>query len=178
MIKKIMYIMRMLGYKIRYKNKIQFSGVTGFERNTKVVVKSGRVQFGHGFCMRTGSYIAAVHGGSITIGDTVFINRNCSFVCQDSITIGEHCAFGPNVTMYDHDHCFGFNGIESGYKKAPIIIEKNCWIGAGVIILKGTHIGEGCVVGAGTVVRGEIPAHSVVTSESARKLRITPIEDK
>ena len=57
---------------------------------------------------------------------------------------------------------------------APIIIEKNCWIGAGVTILRGARIGEGSVVGAGAIVRGVIPAHSLVTAN--RDLQIVPIE--
>lgn len=175
-----MYIWRMIIYKIRYMNRIEFSGVVGFERNTKVNIKSGRVKFlgGGKSQIRSGSYIAAVYGGNITIGNNVFINRNCSFVCRDSISIGEHCSFGPNCTLYDHDHCFGINGIEKGYKTGTIIIEKNCWIGTGAIILRGTHIGEGCVIGAGTVVKGEIPAHTIVTSEYGRKLKLSPIQQK
>ena len=58
----------------------------------------------------------------------------------------------------------------------PITIEDNCWIGANATILRGTHIGEGCVIGAGTVVKGEIPPHSIVTSN--REMVIKPIKDK
>lgn len=127
--------------------------------------------------MKPGSYIAVVNGGSVSIGDRVNINRNTILVCHDSVTIGDCCSFGPNVMLYDHDHKFGVNGMEKGYKTAPVIIEKNCWIGAGVIILRGTHIGEGCVIGAGTVVKGNIPAHSLVKSEGNRSLLIEPIRD-
>ena len=114
----------------------------------------------------------------MVVDSGVFVNRNCSFVCQKAITIGANCSFGPNVVVYDHDHRFGINGIEKGYKTTPVIIEANCWIGAGAIILRGTHIGEGSVIGAGTVVQGVIPPHSLVTPLGGRTLSIVPIEDR
>ena len=48
------------------------------------------------------------------------------------------------------------------FKSADIIIGKNCWIGANTIILKGTRIGDNSIIGAGSVVRGEIPNGSLV----------------
>ena len=108
--------------------------------------------------------MAVLNGGKILLGNNVSINRNYMLVCYDTIFIADNCAIGLNVVFYDHDHKFGPNGIEEGFKTAPIIIEKNCWIGAGATILRGTHIGEGSVIGAGAVVRGDIPPHSLVTA--------------
>ena len=82
--------------------------------------------------------------------------------------------FGPGVTIYDHDHMFSDEGILPGYKQGSVIIDDGCWIAANVTILRNTHIGEGCVIGAGAVVKGDIPAHSLVTS--GRELKIRPIE--
>lgn len=164
--------------RLRYGNKVEFAGVPICERNTRIVVTSGKLRIGKNCRLRAGTYVAAVGGGQASIADNVFINRNCSIVCMESITIGEHCAFGPNVVVYDHDHRFGMNGITEGYKTAPVIIEKNCWIGAGATILRGAHIREGCIVGAGTVVKGEVPAHSIVLPENKARLTFIPIEEK
>ena len=173
---KALGLIHKLIYKIRYNNRISFDGIPGFITRMPIHVKNGTVKTGRGFSMKQYSHIAVVNGGKVTIGNNVRINRNCMLVCHDSISIGDNCAIGPNTMFYDHDHNFGQNGIEDGYKIAPIVIEKNCWIGAGVTILRGTHIGEGSVIGAGTVVRREIPAHSLVTSN--RELNITPIISK
>ena len=62
------------------------------------------------------------------------------------------------------------------YKIGNIVIENNSWIGANVTILRDTHIGEGCVIGAGAVIRGNIPPHSLVTAD--RSVRIVPIENR
>ena len=45
---------------------------------------------------------------------------------------------------------------------APVIIGKNCWIGAGTIILKGSQIGDNCVVGAGCVLKGNYADDSLI----------------
>lgn len=77
------------------------------------------------------------------------------------------------MTIYDHDHKFNANGIQSDFNYGSVIIDNGCWIAANVTILRNTHIGEGCVIGAGTVVKGEIPPHSLVTND--RGLNIVPI---
>lgn len=174
MFSKILGLWNKIIYKVKAGKKVSFEGVPNFVSHLQINVQSGgQVTMGKGFSMKQGAYIAAIDGGKITIGKNVSINRNCILVCHDSISIADNCAIGPNTVFYDHDHRFGENGIESGYKTAPIVIEPNCWIGAGVTILRGTHIGEGSVIGAGAVVRGEIPAHSLVTAN--RELKIVPI---
>lgn len=45
-----------------------------------------------------------------------------------------------------------------------MVIGSGTWVGANVTILKGTVIGEKCVIGAGTIVSGIIPSHSIVFS--------------
>lgn len=176
MISRILGCFNKILYKIRFGKAVSFMGIPKFVSHMQIYVKSGTVKIGKHFTMKQGVYIAALGGGVIKIGDNVSLNRNCILVCHDNITIGDNCAVGPNVLFYDHDHKFGENGIEEGFKTAPVVIEKNCWIGAGVTILRGTHVGEGSVIGAGSVVSGEIPPHSIVTSN--RELNIAQIKNK
>lgn len=110
------------------------------------------------------------------IGNNVSFNRNCIVICREEITIEDNVIFGPGVTIYDHDHIFSPEGILPGYKHGSVLIGKGSWIGANVTILRNTRIGEGCVIGAGAVVQGEIPPHSLVTSD--RSLNIVPIEKR
>ncbi len=142
--------------------------------DTEVGIFGSNVKLGKRINTYSNVHLLACPGGKMTIGEKVFFNRNCIIVCKDSITIEDECMFGPNVTVYDHDHKISHSGIASGeYKTGPIHIEKGCWIGANVVILRNTHIGEGSVIGAGVVVKGEIPPHSIVTS--GRELVVTPI---
>ena len=173
MLHRLLGLLNKIIYKIKFGGKVCFEGIPAFVSHMQIYVQAGEVKTGKHFCMKQGVYIAALNGGKITIGDNVSFNRNCILVCHDAISIADNCAIGPNTVFYDHDHKFGEKGIEPGYKTAPIVIEKDCWIGAGVTILRGTHIGEGTVIGAGAVVHGKIPSHSMVLSN--RDLQIIPL---
>ena len=110
--------------------------------------------------------VFVANGGSLLIGDRCSFSANCALVSHNMISINENCIFGPGVKIYDHDHSFDeFGAKQSIYKSSSITIDRNCWIGANVIILRDTHIGEGCIVGAGTVLKGNIPPHSIVTND-------------
>lgn len=121
------------------------------------------------------SHMGAVGGGRLTLGDNVFLNRNCILASRDSLTVGDNCRFGPNVCVYDHDHTFG-KAKERGedFKTSPIVIGNNCWIGANAVILRGSRIGDNCVIGAGCIITGEIPANSIVKAD--RDYEIVPIK--
>lgn len=99
-------------------------------------------------------------------GSNVKINYYCIAACQCDIQIGEGTEFGPSVYLYDHDHDYrkGFssNSDKECFKKEPIKIGKNCWIGANTLILKGTEIGDNCVVAAGTIVKGTFEDNTVI----------------
>ena len=53
----------------------------------------------------------------------------------------------------------------------PVHIGKNCWIGAGAVILPGVNIGDNSVIGAGSVVTKDIPANTVAVGNPCRVLR-------
>ena len=50
-------------------------------------------------------------------------------------------------------------------------IGKNCWIGAGAVILPGVTIGDNTVVGAGSVVTKDLPANVVAVGNPCRVMR-------
>lgn len=111
-------------------------------------------------------------GGILEVGEGCFFNNGCMMVAHDSIKIGDYTCFGPNVLVYDHDHRIdsGVNLHDSGYKTAPVVIGKNVWIGANSVILRGAYIGDNCVIGAGSVVKGEYAAGSVVIQKRAEEV--------
>ena len=69
---------------------------------------------------------------------------------------------GPGVQVFDHDHDYRSEDIENNFVTKEIKIGNNVWIGANSIILKGSVIGDNCVIAAGTIVKGNIPADSLV----------------
>lgn len=136
--------------------------------------KGSKVTLGKKIRVHSGSKIKVRSGAELNIGDNVKINYYCIIACQERIKIGEGTEFGPSVYLYDHDHDYkkglSANSNEESFKKAPIEIGKNCWIGANTIILRGTKIGDNCVIGAGCVLKGNYSTNSVVVQK-----RITEI---
>ena len=53
----------------------------------------------------------------------------------------------------------------------PVRIGRNCWLGAGVIVLQGVTIGDNTVVGAGSVVTKDLPSNVLAVGTPARVLR-------
>lgn len=130
---------------------------------------SGSIKIGNNTAISSECRIQSI-GGIITIGNNVFINKGCFIVGRKGITIGDNCSFGPNILIYDHDH--GIHKEQRNvYTVNEIIIGNDVWIGGNCIILKGTQIGNGSVIGAGTIVKGKIPDNSIVTNKVVYNIR-------
>ena len=61
--------------------------------------------------------------------------------------------------------------IQQKIKKATIEIGKHCWIGANTTVLRGTKIGNNVVIGAGCVIKGEIPDGTVVIQKRINEVK-------
>lgn len=83
------------------------------------------------------------------------------------IYIGDGTMLGPHVTIATAGHPILPALREQAYQyNIPVHIGKNCWLGAGVIVLPGVHIGDNTVVGAGSVVTRDLPADVVARRQS------------
>lgn len=96
-----------------------------------------------------------------------FSITSAQYLRWGGVTIGDNCIFGENVKIYDNDHTFNRYTIikESGYHVNGIEIGNDCWLANNVIILRGTKIGSHCVIGAGAVVKGEIPDGAILRTK-------------
>lgn len=104
--------------------------------------------------------------GKLVLNDGVFINNSCSFNCMERIEIGVGTMMGEGVRFYDHDHVYTAEKIEKWqWKTAPIRVGRDCWIGSNVTILKGVTIEDNAIIGAGCLIRNDVPANSVVYND-------------
>lgn len=131
------------------------------------ISKKASLKIGYHFASLRGCRFLVRDNGELNIGDNVGINSNCIVACHEKITIGKGTEIGPNVCIYDHDHdyrCVG--GIKTGkYLSSPVIIGKNVWIGANVVILRGTEIGDNSVIAAGCIVKENVPPNTLLYAE-------------
>ena len=107
-----------------------------------------------------------VSSGKLILHDGVFVNNSCSFNCMERIEVGNGTMMGEGVRFYDHDHVYTAEKIEKWqWTTAPIRVGRDCWIGSNVTILKGVTIGDNTIIGAGCLIRNDIPANSVVYND-------------
>lgn len=101
-------------------------------------------------------------GKNVHFGDNVYANFNLTLVDDTHIYVGDYTMIGPNVTIATAGHPILPELREKAYQyNIPVKIGRNCWIGAGVVIVPGITIGDNTVIGAGSVVTKDIPSNSV-----------------
>ncbi len=111
-------------------------------------------------------------GRHVHFGKNVYANFNLTLVDDTHIYVGDHTMIGPNVTIASAGHPILPELREKGYQfNMPVHIGKNCWIGAGVVIVPGINIGNNTVIGAGSIVTKDIPANSVAVGNPCRVIR-------
>lgn len=118
-------------------------------------------------------------GHHVHFGNGVYANFNLTLVDDTHIYVGDHTMFGPNVTIATAGHPLLPELREQGYQyNAPIRIGRNCWIGAGVIIVPGITVGNNVVVGAGSIVTKDLPDNVIAVGNPCKVLREVNEHDK
>ena len=101
-------------------------------------------------------------GRHVHFGKNVYANFNLTLVDDTHIYVGDYTMIGPNVTIASAGHpILPELRLEAYQYNIPVRIGKNCWIGAGVVIVPGITIGDNSVIGASSVVVKDIPADVV-----------------
>jgi acetyltransferase-like isoleucine patch superfamily enzyme len=113
--------------------------------------------------------------GDVIVGPGSFINSGCVLYTGHGIRIGANVLIAANCTLAPTNHEIRERGRlirEQGFSpsRGGIIIEDDVWIGANSVILDGAVLRRGSVVGAGSVVRHELPEYSINVGVPARTI--------
>jgi len=108
----------------------------------------------------------------VEVGQNTYVYKNVRFGRggKDPISIGNNCVL-TGCTILGHDASTNTAlGLKYGELSPiqPVIIEDDCFIGYGAIVLMGVNVGKGSIVGAGAVVTSNVPPGSVVAGNPAR----------
>lgn len=52
----------------------------------------------------------------------------------------------------------------------PVVINEESFIGAGAIVLPGSTIGRNCIIGAGALIKGNIPDYAIMAGNPAKQI--------
>ena len=118
-------------------------------------------------------------GRFVHFGRRVYANFGLTLVDDTHIYVGEGTMFGPNVVLDTAAHPILPAARAEGLQfNLPVRIGRNCWIGAGAVILPGITIGDNTVVGAGSVVTRDLPDNVVSVGSPCRVLREIGKQDR
>lgn len=118
-------------------------------------------------------------GHHVHFGNNVYANFGLTMVDDTHIYVGDSTMFGPNCTVATAGHPIDSELRKEAYQyNMPVRIGKNCWLGAGVLVMPGVTIGDNTVIGAGSVVTKDIPANVVAYGSPCKVIREINEHDK
>lgn len=105
---------------------------------------------------------------------------------KEKLTIGKFCQIAQSVRFIGSSANHATDGISTfpfavfdpqtlmGYQPdtRDMIIGHDVWLGNGAQVLPGARIGNGVIVGAGAVIRGNVPDYAVVTGNPGQVVRM------
>lgn len=173
---------RLIGNGVEYENyRIVGTPILEISGNGKIVF-GNNIQMNNGLLDNQIGYntpcIFRAENGSITIGEDVGLSQTTMVAKDADISIGNDVKIGGGVKIYTTDfHSLNFKerrNVEDDFryrKSASITIEDDCFIGAGVIILKGVTIGARSVIGAGSVVVKSLPPDCIAAGNPCKVIK-------
>ncbi|MBQ7582981.1 MAG: sugar O-acetyltransferase [Lachnospiraceae bacterium] len=124
-------------------------------------------------------FYANFGGHNCHFGNMVYANYHLTCVDDTHIYVEDYTMFGPNVIIATAGHPILPELREKVYQyNMPVHIGRNCWIGAGAIIMPGVTIGDNTVIGAGSVVTKDIPDNVVAVGNPCRVMREIGEQDR
>ena len=111
----------------------------------------------------------------LIFGNGVIINQRFTVFVTDLLIIGENTIIANDVLITTENH--GMNPeIDIPYHAQPLIskpvlIGRNCWIGAKTTILPGAELGDNVIVGCNSVVTKKFPSNVIIAGCPAKILK-------
>jgi acetyltransferase-like isoleucine patch superfamily enzyme len=110
----------------------------------------------------------------LKIGSSCFLADDVLLDLADKIVIEDNVTLAARVTVLTHTNV-GYNDhpLQKSFPSfsKPVKIEKNCFIGAGAIILPGVTIKKNSFIAAGSLVTKSIPSYSLAVGVPAKVIR-------
>jgi acetyltransferase-like isoleucine patch superfamily enzyme len=167
------------GVRLRRPEDITLGAGAFIETGVLLEAGPGGIDVGDDAMLRAGCILQVYnhrglpHAG-IRIGTRTFVGERALMRGQGGIDVGENVLIGPGVQVLAINHVFADASRpirDQGITAAGIVLEDDCWIGAGAIILDGVTVGRGACVGAGAVVTHSIPPRALAVGVPARVVR-------
>jgi len=111
---------------------------------------------------------------NLTINNDVFIGKDTFLNAYDKIHIGSYTIIAAGCKLISANHRYEDLSVpinNQGLDYKSIFIDEDVWLGYGVVVLPGVHIGKGCIVAAGAVVTKNFEPYSIIAGVPARYIK-------
>jgi acetyltransferase-like isoleucine patch superfamily enzyme len=165
--------------RLRFANHITLKNGVYLDQGSYLHACPGGIEIGeesivmHGAVLHVYNFRGLPHSG-IKIGRDSLIGEYSIIRGQGGVTIGDRVFTSPFTQIIAVNHIFDDPKrpfIDQGITAEGIVIEDDCWLGAGAVITDGVRVGQGSVVAAGAVVTKDVPPHSVVAGVPAKVIK-------
>lgn len=177
-------VLSRIGFMVQIKPDVRIVGAKQIEIGSRAQLSKGACLRSGGnsivledeVCLREGVFISSHKGfgGKIVIGKRTRVGRYVCIGGPGKVIIGKDCMIANHTSIHGANHLYGEPGkliSQQGLTCKGVVIEDNCWLGAGVRVLDGTTIGKGSVIGAGAVVTQDIPPYSLAVGVPAKVIK-------
>ena len=135
------------------------------------------IELGKNVYIGHNAILKGYHENAMRIGDETWIGQQAFLHSAGGIDIGARVGVGPGVRIITSIH--GEAGrhipiLSSPVEFASVVIEDDCDLGVGAIVLPGVRIGKGAQIGAGAVVTKDVRPYSVAVGVPAKATRHRP----
>jgi acetyltransferase-like isoleucine patch superfamily enzyme len=134
-----------------------------WHRGAALAAASGEITAGPGAWIEQG-VVFATFGGSIRLGQDVFLGPGAIVYGHGGVEIGDACLIAMHCRILSSNHAVPPVGTDIRSEPdvlLPTKLGRDVWLGAGVTVLGGVMIGDGAIVGAGAVVTKDLPPGSI-----------------
>lgn len=137
-----------------------------------VVEGEGLVDIGRDVRIGRNVMFETYNGARIRIAPRVTINDGVVICAYYGISIGEDSMVGEYASIRDANHGTAPNVSmrDQHHTGSPIVIERDCWVGRGSIVLRGVTMHSGSVAAANSVVNQDIPSGVIMGGVPARPI--------
>jgi len=118
--------------------------------------------------------ILSCKNGDIVIDDNANVGFNVEVFSAGRVRIGKDVLIAAYTYLVGGDHLFDRVDVPvlyQGRTAQGIEVDDNVWLGAHVVVSDGSRVGRDAIVGAGAVVRGEIPPFAIAAGVPAKVIR-------
>jgi acetyltransferase-like isoleucine patch superfamily enzyme len=135
------------------------------------------IELGENVYVGHNAILKGYYKNRMRIGDETWIGPQAFLHSAGGIEIGARVGIAPAVRIITSFHGEAGRDIpilHSPVEFAPVVIEDDCDLGVGAIVLPGVRIGKGAQIGAGAVVTEDVPPYSVAIGVPAKVTRQRP----